>query len=85
MIDFGGAQFSGGVIDFGGAQFSGGVIDFGGAQFSGGVIDFGGAQFSGGEIDFSEASDWSFPPSFPWTDTPPSGVKLPRKKDQSQA
>jgi hypothetical protein len=24
----------------------------------------------------SNASDWSVPPIFPWTDTPPSGVTL---------
>jgi uncharacterized protein YjbI with pentapeptide repeats len=25
----------------------------------------------GGTVDFSGAGDWSFPPAFPWTDTPP--------------
>jgi len=78
-VHFGGAQFSGGTVDFGGAQFSGGTVDFGGAQFSGGTVSFGsGARFSGGTVDFSDADDWSFPPAFPWTDTPPSGVKLPK-------
>ena len=43
------------------------------------------AEFSGGTVDFSGAGDWSFPPAFPWTDTPPPGVKLPKKEDQSQA
>jgi uncharacterized protein YjbI with pentapeptide repeats len=94
-VDFGLAQFSGGEVSFGGAQFSGGTVSFGGAQFSGSRVDFTRTlsddtgdlietQFSGGEVDFSDVGDWSFPPKFPWTDTPPSGVKLPRKEDQSQ-
>jgi hypothetical protein len=73
------------MVDFTFAQFSGGIVFFGGAQFSGGTVFFGAAQFSGGEVDFSRASVWSYPPEFPWTDTPPSGVKLPRKEDQSQS
>jgi hypothetical protein len=32
---------------------------------------------SGATVDFSDASDWSYPPAFPWTGTPPPGVKLP--------
>ena len=70
-------------FDFTGVVFDGG--DFGGAQFSGGTVRFGTAEFSGGEVDFSRAGVWSYPPEFPWTDTPPSGVKLQRKEDQSQA
>ena len=36
------------------------------------------AELSGTpEVDFSKAIDWSAPPKFPWTDTPPPGVKLP--------
>jgi len=31
-----------------------------------------------GKVDFSDAGDWSLPPAFPWTDTLPSGVKLPK-------
>jgi hypothetical protein len=84
-VSFSSAQFSGGTVDFSSAQFSGGIVFFGGAQFSGGTVFFGAAQFSGGEVDFSRASVWSYPPEFPWTDTPPSGVKLPRKEDQSQS
>jgi uncharacterized protein YjbI with pentapeptide repeats len=84
-VKFGGAQFSEGEVYFGDAEFSGGDVDFGGAQFSGASVYFGSAKFSGGTVDFSRASDWSFPPAFPWTDTPPSGVKLPDKEDQSQA
>ena len=61
------------------AQFSGGTVDFSGSTFSGGTVDFRRAEFSGGTVDFSGARDWSVPPAFPWTDTPPSGVKLPRK------
>ena len=92
-VYFGGAVFSGGTVDFGGALFSGGEVRFGGARFdgsqvhfaragfSGGTVSFSGAEFSGGTVDFSNAGDWSFPPAFPWTDTPPPGVKLPKKED----
>jgi len=96
MVDFGTAEFSGGTVNFvagfsGGmvyfdlAEFSGGTVNFNHARFSGGTVNFGLARFSGGEVDFSRAGVWSYPPEFPWTDTPPSGVKLPRKEDQSQA
>jgi uncharacterized protein YjbI with pentapeptide repeats len=84
-VYFGGAQFSGGAVNFSLAQFSGGSLYFSGAQFSGAEVYFHGALFSGGTLDFSDAGDWSSPPAFPWTDTPPSGVKLPQKRDQSQA
>ena len=96
-VNFDGARFPGGTVYFGNASFSGGTVYFGNASFSGGTVSFdgfsyfrgtvysGGTSFSGGEIDFSKASDWSFPPIFPWTGTPPPGVKLPRRKeDQSQ-
>ena len=79
------AEFSGGAVDFNAAQFSGGTVSFGGAQFSGGTVSFGGAQFSGGRVDFTYARDWSFPPVFPWTDTPPAGVTLPQKEGRSGA
>jgi uncharacterized protein YjbI with pentapeptide repeats len=92
MVNFGGvaklpdssiAYF--GYEQYGGsAQFSGATLGFDRAQFSGGKIDFTSAKFSGGELDFSNAGDWSFPPAFPWTDAPPSGVKLPRKEQHSQ-
>ena len=82
-FDFTGVVFDGG--DFGLAQFSGGTVNFYRAQFCGGTVGFRGAGFSGGTVDFSRAGAWSYPPEFPWTDTPPSGVKLPRKEDQSQA
>ena len=82
-LDLTGVVFDGG--DFSSAQFSRGTATFNRAQFSGGTVSFGGAEFSGGEVDFSRAGVWSYPPEFPWTDTPPSGVKLPRKEDQSQA
>jgi hypothetical protein len=72
-----GASFSGGVVDFNKAEFSKGKVSFVVAKFSGTQVDFRGAQFSGGEVDFSDPRDWSFPPVFPWTDTPPRGVKLP--------
>ena len=79
-VDFGSARFSGGTVHFGFARFSGGTVDFGAARFSGGTVDFRAAQFSGSEVDFSAADDWSVPPSFPWTDTPPLGVRIPRRE-----
>ena len=84
-VGFGGAEFSGGTVGFGYAKFSGGTVHFIDARFSGGTVGFGGAKFSGGEVDFSRVGNWSFPPTFDWTDTPPPGVKLPQKEDQSQA
>jgi hypothetical protein len=71
------AMFCGGTIDFRGAEFSGGTVSFRGARFSGSTVSFVGARFSGSTVDFSDAGDWSAPPEFPWTDTPPPGVKLP--------
>jgi len=79
------AEFSGGKVDFSGARFSGGKVTFAVASFSGGTVSFDTAGFSGGEVDFSDAGDWSYPPAFPWTDTPPPGVKIPNKEDESQA
>jgi hypothetical protein len=73
------------LVDFLEAQFSRGTLDFSRAEFSGGTVDFYYARFSGGEVDFSTADVWSYPPEFPWTGTPPSGVKLPKVEDQSQA
>ena len=75
-----GAFFSGGTVDFHFAYFSGGTVDFRFAYFSGGTVDFRAAYFSGGTVDFRAARDWSSPPAFPWTDTPPAGVTLPRRK-----
>ena len=83
-VYFSDAEFTGGTISFRRAKFTGGTVSFDRAQFSGGTAYFGGAEFSGGVVDFSDVSDWSRPPEFPWTDTPPPGVKLP-KEDQSQA
>jgi uncharacterized protein YjbI with pentapeptide repeats len=77
LVDFDSASFSGGLVCFTGARFSSGEVSFGGARFSGSTIEFGSAGFSGGEVDFSAVRDWSVPPTFPWTDTPPVGVKLP--------
>ena len=97
-VEFGGmgpyrglySRFSGDTVEFEQTRFSGGSVDFSGAGFRGGTVDFGESEaesckFCGGEVDFSRPRDWSCPPKFPWTDTPPSGVKLPRKEDQSQA
>jgi hypothetical protein len=75
--DFFGAVFSGGRVRFRDAVFSSGEVVFTGAVFSGGRVDFTAAGFSGGTVDFSGPGDWSRPPAFPWTDTPPPGVKLP--------
>jgi uncharacterized protein YjbI with pentapeptide repeats len=84
-VDFSHVQLSGGRVGFSHARFSGGEVGFSRARFSGGEVGFSRAEFSGGTVDFSDAGDWSFPPAFPWTDTPPSGVKLPRKEDLSEA
>ncbi len=95
-VIFGEAQFSGGEVSFSFADFSGGIVGFGKARFSGGTVGFGKARFSGGTVSLSSAvlagglvnfsgpRDWSCPPTFPWTDTPPPGVRLP-KQDQSKA
>jgi hypothetical protein len=73
-----------GEIDFRRAKFIRGTVDFADAEFSGGNADFRGAEFSGGEVDFSSAGGSSFPSKFPWTGTPPPGVKLPKNETQSQ-
>jgi uncharacterized protein YjbI with pentapeptide repeats len=79
------ARFSGGMVRFNRATFSSGLVRFDGARFCGSEISFDEAEFSDGTVDFRDARDWSFPPAFPWTGTPPSGVKLPEKEDQSRA
>jgi len=84
-VDFHNAWFTGGTVDFRFAQFPGGKVHFSGAWFTGGTVDFSGAGFTGGEVNFSDPADWSVPPAFPWTDTPPSSVKLPRTEDQPKA
>jgi hypothetical protein len=84
-IDFQEAQFSGGYVSFDLAEFSGGQVRFIGANFSGGEVSFFWARFSGGKLHFIGTRDWSFPPVFPWTGTPPPGVMLPKKEDQSRA
>jgi hypothetical protein len=71
------AEFSGGMVYFGNVEFSGGNVRFSGARFSGSEVYFSLGQFSGSQIDFGDAEDWSFPPDFPWTGMPPSGVRLP--------
>jgi hypothetical protein len=96
-VDFSGARFSGGEVSFRRSVFSSGTVDFDAARFSGGIVtfrhgvfsgsrvDFLRAQFSGGEVNFIGADDWSSPPAFPWTGTPPPGVKFLKPQDQSQA
>lgn len=76
-VFFTSAKFSGTQVDFGRAKFSGGNVLFGSAEFSGSEVGFDNAEFSGGELDFSAVRDWSVPPQFPWTSTPPQGVMLP--------
>ena len=84
-VNFREARFSGGTVDFGYAQFTAGTVTFHRAQFSGSTVNFREAKFSGSTVDFSHPDDWSITPVFPWTDTPPPGVTLPKKEDQSQA
>ncbi len=50
--DFGGAEFSGGLVSFGRAELSGGTVSFSGAEFSGGTVTFASAAFSGGTVNF---------------------------------
>jgi hypothetical protein len=91
QVSFNFARFEGGTVDIGGS-FSPGVVTGAQVRFSGefsdGSVSFINTVFSpgldGGEVDFSHG-DWSSPPAFPWTGTPPPGVKLPEKDDQSQA
>jgi uncharacterized protein YjbI with pentapeptide repeats len=83
-VSFENAEFNGGEVDFTDAKFSRGKVSFGAATFTGSTVTFENAEFSGGEVDFSNPGDWSVPPMFPWTGNLPLGVKLPKKKDQSQ-
>ena len=82
-VEFGGARFSGGQVSFRFAEFSGSQVAFGGARFSGAEVNFDGAAFSGGQVNFSHPEDWSYPPQFGWSGTPPSGLKLPAQPDAS--
>jgi hypothetical protein len=85
MVNFGGAIFSAGKVVFSLAQFSGGEVNFLNARFAGSEVSFDGAGFSGCTVDFSQVANWSSPPAFPWTDTPPPGVKLPTKASRAKA
>jgi uncharacterized protein YjbI with pentapeptide repeats len=76
QVGFDYAEFTGGGVGFDFAQFSSGTVSFQAARFSSGTVSFHKAGFSGGEVDFSQVSDWSVPPAFSWTDTPPPGVKV---------
>jgi uncharacterized protein YjbI with pentapeptide repeats len=76
-VDFRGAQFYGGLVHFDNVRFTGGTVGFRASGFSGSLFYFNRAEFSGGTVDFSRVRDWSTPPEFPWTNTPPVGVKLP--------
>ena len=83
-VSFYGAEFSAGYVDIHSAEFSGGTVIFREAKFSGGTVGFHYAEFSGGTVDFRSPGDWSCPPKFPWTGTPPPCVVLTEKKDQFQ-
>ena len=89
-VGFGGAEFSGGAGQLHAAPSSPAARSASAApsspaarstsaapEFSGGTVGFRDAEFSGGTVNFSGPRDWSCPPEFPWTDTPPPGVKLP--------
>jgi uncharacterized protein YjbI with pentapeptide repeats len=76
-VTFDDAGFFGGRVVFGDAEFSAGSVTFASAGFSGGRVEFSNVEFSGGRVDFSNPRDWSFPPAFSWTGTPPPGVRLP--------
>jgi hypothetical protein len=78
-VYFRAAEFSGSEVDFSRARFSGGKVDFSRARFSGGKVDFSRVRVSGGKIGFTRAGDWSVPPAFPWKDTAPPGVMLPKE------
>jgi hypothetical protein len=80
-----GSLFSSGTVAFGDARFSGAKVDFDSAWFSGGDVDFRGVKFSSGTVDLSNPSDWSTPPKFFWTETPPPGVKLPHAGEANPA
>ena len=59
------------------AGFSGGTVDFHAPSSPAARSTSASLTFSGGTVDFSGPGDWSVPPTFPWTDTPPSGVIAP--------
>ena len=78
QVSFAVATFSGAEVSFPGAEFCAGRVDFSSGTFTGGEVSFyGGAQFTGAEVDFTDPKEWKVPPLFPWTGTPPPGVKLP--------
>jgi uncharacterized protein YjbI with pentapeptide repeats len=83
-VRFAGAVFSGGMVDFSRAPFLDGTVSFSRAEFVGGRVDFSTARFVGGTVDFADVGDWSSPPAFSWTDTPPSGVKLPGRTEPAE-
>jgi len=96
-VVFGFAKFSGGTVlfsdsnvsrgkvNFSFAQFNRGSVYFSDTEFSGGEVDFSGTQFSGAEVDFETALFSGATVYFSWTGTPPLGVRLPRREDESGA
>lgn len=76
-VSFTGAVFSGGTVNFEGAKFAGGNVSFDDATFGAGTVNFGGAEFSGGTVSFRTPRNWSRPPVFDFTGTPPPVVTLP--------
>jgi uncharacterized protein YjbI with pentapeptide repeats len=76
-VSFTSAEFTGGPVSFVSAEFTLGNIDFRFAEFSRSRVSFYDAEFTGSTVSFYAPRVWSPPPIFPWTDTPPTGVKLP--------
>ena len=64
---------------------NGGAVSFSRARFNGSTVTFDNATFSGNTVDFTDPGDWSCPPTFPWTGTPPPGVKLPQIEGQPKS
>jgi len=77
ILRFDRTVFAAGSVEFDRSEFAGSALIFNQAEFKGASVTFNRSYFSGGNIDFSEVGNWSTPPVFPWTDTPPPGVKLP--------
>ena len=84
------AEFSGGTVTFDDAKFSGGTVELRPRRVSPAAKSASSTPSSpaarstsstpsspAAKVDFSDLGDWSYPPIFSWTGTPPSGVKLP--------
>jgi len=76
---------SGILVNFSGAEFSGGSVLFDSAEFAGGRVDFGEAKFQGGDVDFSGVLDWSFPPLRLEYGARLEGIRLPNEGAPGEA